>query len=141
MKHKLNPYLSFEGNCAEAFALYEKAFGGKTEFQYYREANLPIEAVYKDAVMHARLVVGEVHLMGSDYAPGVDVPFVRGNNFAICIYPETLEDCERLMSVLGEEGDIVMPFAQQFFGYFGQLTDRFGVSWMVFFETDAQQEA
>ena len=29
---KLNPYLSFDGRCREAFAFYEKSLGGRISF-------------------------------------------------------------------------------------------------------------
>lgn len=100
---------------------------------------MPIAEKYKDYVMHARLVVCGEHLMGSDYAPGLDAPFVRGNNFAICVYPDTLDACRRLVEILSSEGGVVaMPFEKQFFGYMGLLIDAFGVQWMITYGTEAQ---
>lgn len=135
MKHKLNPYLSFEGNCKEAFALYEKAFGGKASYLSYGDIESPTPEKYHDLMIHCRLDVGGDHLMGSDNIPEFGGNLNIGNNSSICIYPDTLQECERLMSILGEGGRVIAPLEKQFFGYLGMLVDKFGVQWMITFET------
>ncbi len=47
----------------------------------------------------------------------------------------------RVFEALAEGGQILMPLADQFWGRFGGLTDRFGVHWMVNLETPHGQGA
>src|ERR1700733_2081261 len=66
---QLNAYLLYNGNCEEAFKFYEKCLGGKIEamLQYGgtpTEHHLP--PGWGTKIMHARLVVGDAVLMGSD---------------------------------------------------------------------------
>ena len=70
---KISPYLSFNGNCAEAVAFYERAFGVKAEVMYYKEA--PPEEDYQftketeNYVMHAQFELGGEVIMLCDAPP------------------------------------------------------------------------
>ena len=80
----LNPYLTFDGNCREAFDFYRSVFG--TEFRVlstFAEApdDMEVPDADKDNVMHASLPIGSSVLMGSDSPAGP--PVVVGNNFSI----------------------------------------------------------
>lgn len=76
--------------------------------------------------------------MGADHIAGFAGELNVGNNFSVCVYPDSLEACEHLMQTLSEGGRIVMPFEKQFFGYMGLLIDAFGVQWMITYGTEAQ---
>jgi PhnB protein len=70
---QLNPYLNFDGRCEEAFKFYQKCLGGRiVAMSTYGETpaaeHVPPEC--HDRVIHARLVVGDAVLMGSDCPPG-----------------------------------------------------------------------
>ena len=89
---------------------------------------IPEEA--KNRIMHVALPVGNDLLMGSDVFPGQ--PFVQGNNNYISLFPESREEADRLFGALSEGGEVEMPMADQFWGdYFGSLKDKFGVYWMI----------
>lgn len=132
---KINPYLNFNGNCAEAFQLYAKVLGGKNlSIMTFRdlppnESMPPIPEEQKDWVMHARFMVGDVTIMGSD-APGGRYNTPAG--YAVNIGVDTPEEAERVFKALSEGGAIGMPIAETFWAKrFGMVTDRFGVHWMV----------
>lgn len=130
MSCKLNPYLNFEGSCEEAFTLYAQAFGGQP--QYLRMGDMPnVPEQYKDKIMHVALKVGGDTLMGSDVLPGCGLPFARGNNQYVTIHPADKAEADRLFALLSQGGAVEMPMSDQFFGYFGSFTDRFGVAWMI----------
>lgn len=39
-----------------------------------------------------------------------------------------------------EEKELIMPMQDQFWGaYFGRLTDKFGINWMISFDATEQQ--
>jgi len=66
---QVNPYLLFNGDCEAAFKLYERVLGGKVTATMRYEGSpmtdkLPAE--WRNKIMHARLVVGDEVLMGSD---------------------------------------------------------------------------
>jgi PhnB protein len=126
-------YLNFDGNCREAMQFYERCIGGELHLTPFSEVpgNHPEGA--KDRTIHARLAKGSAVLMASDTMPGM--PFKVGNNFAICLNCESLEETERFFSALGEKGKVTMPLQDTFWGArFGMLTDQFGVNWMFNFE-------
>ena len=130
---KLNPYLNFDGTCEEAFRFYKIVFGGEFLGDIHKMKDIPgmdIPEEAKNRVMHVALPVGNDLLMGSDVFPGQ--PFVQGNNNYISLFPESREEADRLFGALSESGEIEMPMADQFWGdYFGSLKDKFGICWMI----------
>ena len=73
---QFNPYLNFDGNCAEAFAFYKDVFNGTVVHQSTfgdmpPDPDMPpLPAEAKHRVMHVHLQVGQQALMGSDAMPG-----------------------------------------------------------------------
>jgi PhnB protein len=130
----LNTYLTFDGNCREAFAFYRSVFGGEfAELQTFGDGppDMPVSDAEKDRIMHVALPVGSSVLMGSD-SSSFGPPLTVGNNFALSIQVESREQCDELFARLSAGGSVVMPLQETFWGaYFGQWTDRFGVNWMV----------
>lgn len=65
----LNTYLTFDGNCREAFEFYRSVFGGEfASFQTFGEGppDMPVSDAEKSRVMHVSLPIGSSVLMGSD---------------------------------------------------------------------------
>jgi PhnB protein len=55
-----------------------------------------------------------------------------GNNMHINLQPDTRAEADRIFRGLSSGGKVQMPLVEMFWGdYFGSLTDRFGISWMV----------
>lgn len=126
------PYLNFDGNCAEAFRLYERVLGGRIE-AIMTHADSPIAAQvppsWGDRVMHARLVVGDQLLLASDAPPD---QYVKPRGMYVLLGVETAEEAERVFSTLSEGGQITMPIEPTFWAVrFGMCVDRFGIGWMV----------
>ncbi len=137
---KLNPYLNFDGTCEEAFNFYKSVFGGEFLGEVHKMKDIPnmeIPEEAKDRVMHVGLPIGGDILMGSDIFPGQ--PFVTGNNNYISIFPESREEADRLFARLSADGKVEMPMEDQFWGdYFGSLKDKFGVCWMINYNSQNQ---
>jgi PhnB protein len=54
-----------------------------------------------------------------------------GNNVYINLEPDSRADADRLFAALSAGGAVEMPLQEMFWGgYFGSLTDRFGIRWM-----------
>ncbi|MGC1632440.1 MAG: VOC family protein [Gelidibacter sp.] len=137
----ISTYLNFNGNCEAAFNFYKSVFGG--EFTYIgRFGEMPAEDGYtvseadKNKIMHVGLPIGTTILMGSDTVGDWSPVFVQGNNFSISVNPESKEEADKLFKGLSAGGNVTMPMADTFWGaYFGMFTDKFGINWMVNFET------
>ena len=131
----LSTYLTFDGNCREAFEFYRSVFGGRfATLQTFADGppDMQVPDASKDRIMHASLPVGSSVLMGSDRVEGFGPPLVVGNNFSIAIAPESRAQCDEWFAALSAGGSVAMPLAETFWGsYYGMLTDRFGVNWMV----------
>ncbi|MBE8158950.1 MAG: VOC family protein [Betaproteobacteria bacterium] len=128
----INIYLAFNGECEAAFNFYKSVFGGEfSGFMRYETApaemkqNMPAEDTQK--VMHVSLPMGQSTLMGSD------MPEASPNGgFSVAIGAESREEVDSLFAALSAGGQSDMPPADVFWGgYFGMLTDKFGVQWMV----------
>ncbi len=141
-----NTYLNFNGNCEEAFNFYKSVFGG--EFAYIgRFGEMPESEEYKvpeadkNKVMHVSLPIGTSILMGSDCGEEWAPTFKQGNNFSVSITADSKEETDKIFNALSAGGQITMPLNNTFWGdYFGMLTDKFGVNWMVSFNEQHQQK-
>ncbi len=134
----INVYLSFDGNCEEAFNFYKSVFG--KEFTYigrYKDMptdEVPIPAGHENKVMHVGLPISkETVLMGCDVCEEMsEQKFVRGNNFSISVGVESEEEGRRIFRALSAGGDVIMPLEKTFWAtLFGMVNDKFGVSWMI----------
>lgn len=136
----INPYLTFTGNCEEAFNFYRSVFGG--DFSYVgRFSEMPEDENYKmpesekNNIMHISLPISkETVLMGSDTGGEWAPKTIVGNNISISINAQSKEEADRLFKNLSKGGRITMPIDDTFWGdYFGMCTDRFEINWMVSF--------
>ena len=137
----LSTYLTFDGNCREAFEFYRSIFGGEfAMFQTFGQGpeDMPVSEEEKERVMHVALPIGSSTLMGSD-SSSFGPPLSVGNNFSLSIDAEGRQQCDELFAKLSDGGSVIMPLADMFWGdYFGQCTDRFGVNWMVSYTPPAE---
>ena len=129
---QLEPYLFFNGNCAEAMRFYEKALGGKLEMMM-KASEAPGAAEKSgnpDGILHACVVVDGRRLMASDWMSPDPYPGMRGVSISL-VYP-TVEEAKRKFDVLVAGGRVNMPLEKTFWvEAFGMLVDKFGTSWMV----------
>ena len=83
-----------------------------------------------DRVIHAILKSGGISFMASDTMP--DRQARGGDNVHMSISGEDLTWLTGVFSKLSQGGKVDMPLAKQFWGdTYGQLTDKFGIHWMV----------
>lgn len=129
----LNTYLSFNGQCEEAFTFYANVLGGRV-VSMFKYAGSPMAEQapreWQDKVMHATLMVGDNVLMGADPPPGSGHEAPRG--FQISVNTSKVEEAERVFQALAAQGKVVVPLEKTFWALrFGMLVDRFGIPWMV----------
>jgi PhnB protein len=129
---RVDPYLNFDGQCAEAFRFYEQVFDGTIEFmQSFADSPMSggVAAEHGDRIMHARLVFDGQALLGSDAPPEMYSP---PQGVYVALNVEDPARAERIFKALEEGGTVQMPFQKTFWAEgFGMLTDRFGTPWMV----------
>ena len=127
---KMNTYVNFAGNCAEAFRYYEKHLGAKVGMMMTHgqsPAGTPAKPEWKDAVLHGRISLGGTELMAAD------IPHAEPMRSAyLTLSMESDPEAERVFSALADGGQILMPLEETFFASrFGQVRDRFGINWMI----------
>jgi PhnB protein len=65
-----------------------------------------------------------------------------GNNFSLSIDAESKEEADKIFDRLSKDAKTTMPLADAFWGaYFGMLTDKFGVQWMINYDYNRQHKA
>ena len=137
---KLNTYVNFAGTCAEAFRYYEQHLGGQVGMMM-THGQAPdqtrINPDWKDAVLHARITIGGIDLLGADI-PGAEA--MRSAYLTLGVDSDS--EAERLYAALGAGGRVLMTMEETFFASrFGQVQDRFGVNWMILHQRPMPSEA
>lgn len=129
---QLSPYLSFDGQCKEAFKLYEQCLDGKIEATMtYKESPFASElpADWGDQVIHSELRIGDRILMGADAMPD---QYEAAQGTSIMVSMKDPEKAERAFNKLAEKGTVKMPLEETFWAAkFGSLVDQFGIPWMI----------
>jgi PhnB protein len=129
---QLNPYLIFPGQCEAAFKFYEKSLGGQSSMMMtYGESpmseQVPLE--WRGKIMHARMVVGDNVLMGSDVSAD---RYEQPQGFSVSLSVKDPAEAERIFHELEQDGKVQMALQKTFWSArFGMLVDRFGVPWMI----------
>lgn len=134
---KINVYLNFDGTTEEAFKFYQSVFGGEFKnLMRFKESpgSENIAAPYREKLSHVSLQVSSnLVLHGTDFVPGMGMDYKPGNNFTLLIEPESKAEADKFFNLLSPGGKVQMPMKDEFFGYYGSFTDRYGVQWMINF--------
>ena len=87
---------------------------------------------WKNAILYARMSIGETEVMGSDVPPDRFQPM---RSVYLSLTVSSTEEAERIYALLSDGGQIFMPMQETFFALrFGMLRDKFGTSWMILHE-------
>ena len=132
---KLYTYLNYGGNCEQAFRFYEQHLGGKitTIVTHGQQPNAnDVPADWKNAILHARMNIGETELMGADIPPERFQPM---RSAYLSLVAGSSDEAERIYTILSDGGELFMPMQETFFAHrFAMLRDKFGTSWMILHE-------
>ncbi len=136
---KVSTYLNFPGNTEAAFMFYKSVFGTEFSTPIGRFKDIPpqpdqppIPEQNRNLVMHVALpILGGHVLMGTDASDSMGSQLTQGNNIHIMLEPDTRTEANRLFKLLADGGKVETTLQEMFWGgYFGNLVDKFGVSWM-----------
>jgi len=126
---QLANYLFFSTGCEEALAFYaECGLGRVTQLKRQGANGMPAASeAMGGKLMHARFEGPGILFFASD---NHDAEPMRGS--AHMLIMDDRDRTEELFAQLAEGGRITTPLAVQPWGsYYGKLTDRFGVQWML----------
>jgi PhnB protein len=137
---RISTYLNFPRSTEAAFLFYRSVF--KTEFSGHiarfqdmpaQPGQPPLSDADQKLILHIELpLLGGHILMGTDAPETMGFTVTPGNNVHLNVEPDTRTEADRLFAALADGGEIGMPMQDMFWGaYFGSLTDRFGIRWMV----------
>jgi PhnB protein len=124
--------LTFNGDCAAAFKLYERLLGAKPEFVITWGASplagdVPHE--WHDKMLFARLRTRHMTLLAGDALPGT---YKRPTGFNLCLSADDEAEAEHLFAALAEGGTVQMALQATFFATrYGEVVDRFGIPWEI----------
>lgn len=127
MAQQLNPYITFDGNCAEAMDFYAAALGGSVSMMTFRDSGIDF-----DGIMHASVdTPAGLHVFASDTAEGMG-PYQPGNNVQISISGDEDSTLRGYWDALSESAHVVVPLERQMWGdVYGQLVDKYGIAWHI----------
>jgi PhnB protein len=129
---RVNPYLTFNGQCEEAFRFYEKCLGAKISFMTTYGDTLASDQIPEgcsNKIIHSTLAVGDQVLQGVDILPG---QYEKPQGFSLSLNLDDPAEAERIFDALAEGGAVRFALRQTFWAQlFGMLTDKFGTPWMI----------
>ena len=132
---KLNPYIGFTDDAREAMTFYQSVFGGELVLNTFGDFGAP--GAEADKIMHAQLETPSgFTLMASDTPPGMELK--NPGNITISLSGDDVADLRGWFAGLAEGGSVNMPLEKQMWGdFYGHLTDKFGIDWLVNISGDA----
>lgn len=130
----IHNYIFFGGNCEEALEFYKKALGATVGMMLrFNESPDPVPegmlpAGFENKVMHADFSVGSTMILASDGCS----ESAAHSGYSLALIVATEADADKYFNALAEEGEVRMLLTKTFWSpRYGQVTDRFGVAWMV----------
>jgi len=129
---KSNPYLTFAGDCAEAFAFYAEVLGG-TISDVLRFGEAPdcdwVTDDWRDKVMHSMFTAPGRGLLGSDAPPPMSQ---APKGISVALHVDSDAEAARIYGAFSQGGTVVMELQETFWASrFAMLVDRFGIRWII----------
>lgn len=129
MSNNLSPYFAFNGNAREALEFWQSCLGGEIRTMTFGEGGMGGDDFPAENLMHGQLDVpaGYTIMAADSTKPGDEV--VRGG-CNMCFWGDDIETLKAAFDKMAEGGAVNMPLEKQMWGdYYGDLTDKFGISW------------
>jgi len=138
---QINPHINFNGNAEEAFNFYKSVFGGEfTKVIRFKDLSSPEFTVPENEankIMHIALPIGKNYLMANDVPEFMGRTNENEHRSKIAISVDSKEEADKLFNGLSVGGQIEMPIAESPWGtYFGMFRDKYGIEWMVDFDSN-----
>ena len=129
------PFLLFDGNCADAMKFYKSCFGG--ELSLTKTGDTPMKDQFPpekhNKIINAHLKSKSVEFSASDWHADSLIP-KQGNTFSIFVVGDMINELKNIFNKLAAGADkdkrTFIELHEMPFGMYGQLTDKYGVSWI-----------
>jgi PhnB protein len=129
---RINPYLTFNGQCEEAFKFYENCLGGKIAMMIpYGDSPMASQVPpdWHNKIMHATLALSDQVLQGVDSPPE---SYQKPQGFSVTLHLDAAADAERIFAGLSENAVVQFALQGTFWALrFGMLVDQFSTPWMI----------
>jgi PhnB protein len=126
----LDPFLLFDGNCAEAMTFYQSCLGG--ELTITRVADTPMKdqapSEHHQKVAFAHLQSGAIQISATDWQH-LTRAFNPGNTVGVYLTSDNATDLTTVFDELsvGANMGLLDPLTDMPFGVYGHLCDAYGV--------------
>ena len=139
----INPHINFNGNAEEAFNFYKSVFGGSfTKIIRFKDlSNTEHQLSEKEAnkIMHIALPIGNSILMANDVPDFLGRVNENENRSKIFVAVQSREEADKIFNGLSADGTVEMPIGDSPWGsYFAMFRDKYGIEWMVEFESNTK---
>lgn len=129
---QINPYLNFNGQCREALTFYQQCLEADLQLQKVSESPMAAKMASEKGplILHGALTKGgNTLLMGSDM---IGENLRPGNSVNLCLQCTSDQEIDAVFNRLSAGGQVKVPLHESFWGAtFGEVKDKFGVTWML----------
>ncbi len=130
MAMRLNPYLQFSDNAAEALEFYQGILGGDVVVSRFKEYGT--EGADGELVMHGQLETDAGFTIMAADTPSFMPGRASQSNITVSLSGDDADALRGYFQGLSEGADVGTPLEKQMWGdEFGQLTDKYGIGWLV----------
>jgi PhnB protein len=141
----INPHINFNGNAEEAFNFYKSVFGGEfakiMRLKDLASPEFPVAPNDANKIMHIALPIGKNILMGNDIPESMGKVYENENRSKISISAESKEEADKIFNGLSAGGSVEFPMNDSPWGsYFGMFRDKYGIEWMVDFDSKYKEQ-
>ena len=131
---RCEPFLLFDGNCAEAMTFYQNCFGG--ELTLTKLADTPMKDQFPpekhNRIINAHLTSGAIDISATDWMASPAFEPIQGNTFALFVIGGAYEELKTVFDKLkaGASSEWFQELHEMPFGIYGQFFDKFGIQWI-----------
>ncbi len=130
------PFILFDGNCAEAMSFYQKCLGG--ELILTKLIDTPMKDQFPkekhNRIIYAQLKNKDIVISATDWMASPVREPKQGNTFSIYLVGEANEELKVVFDKLSvganKNNGTFIELNNMPFGTYGQFTDKYGVSWI-----------
>jgi len=137
----INPYINLNRNAEEAFNFYKSVFGGKfakiMRFKDLSTVDFQVEQSEANKIMHIALPIGKNIVMGNGVPLSMGMVNENEHRSKISVSAESKDEAIKLFNGLSAGGAVEFPLSDSPWGsYFEMLRYKYGIEWMIDFETN-----
>ena len=131
---RCEPFLLFDGNCAEAMTFYHKCLGGELTLTRLGDSpmknQLPPEK--HDRIINAYLKSSNIEISATDWMASPEFNPVQGNTFALFITGDDYNEMKGIFDKLrdGTNNTRLQELHDLPMGIYGQFYDKYDIQWI-----------